>query len=147
MSAQQVHPAPPAGAAAPNTDAARATPHHAPKAAETPRIPKLELFWMLFVFPSLLFLSICVLTQQHTGHKFRHSVRYVLLGLQHDEVWPWVLVGAGVGVFRCRVSAVCDASHTCFPRIDRSLALVLSPERPHSFTICALFLFPRHPHC
>jgi hypothetical protein len=35
----------------------------------------------------------------------------VLLGLQHAEVWPWVLVGAGVGLLRyCTASAI----HTFF---------------------------------
>lgn len=58
----------------------------------------LELLWMAFVFPTLLFFSIVVLTSRTTGHRFKQSTQFVLHGLQHEEVWPWVLVGAGVGL-------------------------------------------------
>lgn len=40
-----------------------------------------------------------IMTQSHTGHKFRMSVHYVWIGLQHAEVWPWIQIGLVCAAF------------------------------------------------
>jgi hypothetical protein len=96
-----------------------------PQPRAQPKSFLFELLWLAIVFPVLLFFTIVVLTSRTTGHRFKQSTQFVWHGLMHEEVWPWIFVGAAVGLISPLINALIVRQST--QKVDWTMQFALVP--------------------